>query len=190
MALVGHDPTHVILDDEHLMHHPGPLARERCTVRAAMAADQHRLWIAPGTTLFDGLAADLLARGIDHASFLLFDGDLSEAFFHTANPTADSDRVIAYGPPFKIEGGATLLTANATLGHKADGQPIVHCHGVLMDRDGGLYGGHLPTETCVVGKDGVTGWMVVSKDGGFVQRHDPETLFPLLFPTSLNEVAR
>jgi predicted DNA-binding protein with PD1-like motif len=172
------------------MHHPGPAVAERCTSRVATSADQLRIWIAPASTLFDGLIEAVIEHGYGHANIQLFDGELAEANFHVARPDPAGERAIAYAPVMKIAGGARIVTANVTLGHKADGQPIVHCHGVLMDRHGGLYGGHLAPETCVVGEGGVFGWAIVSKDGGFVQRHDPETLFPLLVPTAAEERVR
>lgn len=188
MIPVGYDTA--LADRGFAVHHPGPRAAERCTIRVAPSAHQIRLWIAPGTSLFDGLIEALIGHGYGHASILLFDGDLAEAYFHVARPDPATERVVAYGPAIGIPGGARIVSANATLGHKADGQPIVHCHGVLMDREGGLYGGHLPPETCIVGNGGVFGWAVVSKDGGFVQRFDPETQFPLLFPTAAEERAQ
>lgn len=169
------------------MHHPGPMAAERCTSRVATSADQLRIWIAPGSTLLEGLIEAVIGHGYGHASVQLFDGELAEAYFHVARPDPAGERAIAYVPAMKIEGGAHVVTANVTLGHKADGQPIVHCHGVLIDRQGGLYGGHLSPETCVVGEGGVFAWAIVSNDSGFVQRHDSETLFPLLYPSAAEE---
>lgn len=185
MITLGYDAA--LAHQSYGMHHPGPAAAERCTSRVASSSDQLRLWIAPAATLFDGLVEAVIGHGYGHACIQLFDGALSEAFFHFARPDPAGERAIAYAPAMKIVGGARIVTANVTLGHKADGQPIVHCHGVLMDRQGGLYGGHLSPETCVVGAGGVFGWAIVSKDGGFVQRHDPETLFPLLMPTGAEE---
>ena len=177
-------------DHGRFITHPGPPAIERRTSRQAESADQFRLWIAPGSTLFQGLAASVIAHGFDHASIQLFDGELAKAQLHFAAPDPTDERAAAYGPALELEGGARLVTANATLGRTADGEPLVHCHGVLLDRRASLYGGHLPTETCVVGEGGVFGWGIVSKDRGFVQRFDPETLFPLLFPTGADEDAQ
>lgn len=170
--------------------HPGPLAGERRTSHEAASADQFRLWITPGSTLFEGLAASVIEHGFDHASIQLFDGELAEAYIHVPGPDPTNERAVAYGPAIRLEGGAHLVSANVTLGHSADGKPLLHCHAVLLDRQGGMHGGHLPTEICVVGEGGVFGWGIVSEDRGFVQKYDPETLFTLLFPTAAEDAAR
>lgn len=170
--------------------HPGAPAAERWTSWETGSADQFRLWIAPGVTLLAGLAASVVGHGFDHACIQLFDGVLAEAWVHTPEPDPQGKLVATYGPAARLEGGAYLVSGNATLGRSAEGKPVLHCHAVAVDGRGRLYGGHLPAERCIVGEGGVRGWGIVSKDGGFVQRFDPETLFTIMFPTGRKEDVR
>jgi hypothetical protein len=139
------------------------------------------LWFAPGV-LFDVVVETLSRGGFNHAGLQFFDGDLAEAFYQVAGPDPAGEKLVAYGPPIRLPGGARIVMASATLGRSATGAPILHCHGVLRDRDGRLHGGHIPTDLCVIGDEGVPAWAGVSKDAGFVQRRDAETGLSLLAP--------
>ena len=166
-----------------VVFHPGPPAPERFTAHATERAQQYRLWLPPGKTLFQTIVDTFNELGHDHATIQMFDGDLSEAYFQMAPPDPSGKLIVAYGTPTLLPGGARIVMSNADLGKKADGQPILHCHASLLDVNGKLYGGHIPTDLCVIGEGGVFVWALVPDDGGFVVRSDDETLFPLLSPT-------
>ena len=162
--------------------HPGPIAPRRFTAHVADTADYFRLWLAPGKVLYDAILEVFTGRGLDHATVHLYDGDLAKAAYMVAPPDPSGEVVVAYSDPRVLPGSARLVTANADLGRKANGQAILHCHGALRDAQGRLHGGHIPTDLCVIGDGGVRGWAVVSHDGGFVVRNDEETRFPVLSP--------
>jgi hypothetical protein len=81
-----------------------------------------------------------------------------------------------------LPGGARIVMGSATLGRTVEGKPIIHCHGVLCNRQGKLHGGHIPTDLCVIGAEGVPAWAGVSMDAGFIVHPDTETGFSLLVP--------
>lgn len=164
---------------------PGPPSLRRVVDQEARAADQLSLWLAPGV-MFNGIVEALAGHGFNHASLQIFDGDLAVAFYQVAPPDPTGEKVVAYGPPIPLPGGARIVMATATLGHTAEGKPIIHCHGVLCDRQGRLYGGHIPTDLCVIGVEGVPAWAGVSRDAGFIVRPDTETGFSLLVPCEGN----
>ena len=162
--------------------HPGPIAARRFTAHVAEVTDYFRLWLAPGKSLFDAILDLFTERGFNHATLHLYDGDLAKAAYMVAPPDPSGELVVAYSDPQELAGGARLITANADLGRKANGQPILHCHGALRDGKGRLHGGHIPTDICIIGDGGVRGWAVVPHDEGFVVKNDDETRFPVLSP--------
>ncbi len=159
----------------------GALSRHRLASHVAPAADQLALWFAPGV-LFTVVVETLARVGLNHAGLQIFDGDLAEAYYQVATPDPTGEKLVAYGPPIHLPGGARIVMASATLGRTAENKPILHCHGVLRDRQGRLHGGHLPTDLCVIGEEGVPAWAGASLDGGFVLRPDAETGLSLLVP--------
>ncbi len=139
------------------------------------------LWFGPGP-MFRVVVETLARRGLDHAGLQLFDGELAEAYYQVAGPDPSGKSLVAYGPPIRLTGGARIVMASATLGRTAENKPVLHCHGVLRDRDGRLHGGHLPTDLCLIGAEGISAWATVSHDGGFVLRPDAATRLSLLVP--------
>jgi hypothetical protein len=164
------------------VQHPGPLSAARRHSHAAPAADEFRLVLPPGAVLFDAIIEAFTELGVHHANLQLFDADLAEACYQTAPPDPSCKLIIAYGPPIVLPGGGRIVMGNATVGRTAEHKPLIHCHGVLRDRQGRLHGGHFPTQLCVIGSEGIPVWAVVSRDGGFVVRPDEETHFSLLMP--------
>ena len=164
---------------------PGPSSPRRVFPQVAPTADQLSVWLAPGV-MFDAVVDSMATNGFNHAGLQIFDGDLAVAFYQVAPPDPTGEKVVAYGPPIPLPGGARIVMASITLGRTVDGKPILHCHGVLRDRQGKLYGGHIPTDLCVIGAEGVSAWAGVSKDAGFIVRPDTETGFSLLVPCEGN----
>lgn len=106
---------------------------------------------------------------------------MSALEYCVAPPDPEKKSVIAYGPAIDA-GPAYLVFGNATLGESLQGRPLVHCHGVIRDRDGAVRGGHILTESCIVGAAPIP--VLVTAFDGFALRqvYDPETNIPLLQP--------
>jgi len=66
------------------------------------------------------------------------------------------------------------------------GQPIVHCHAAIRTADGVMKGGHIMTQSCIVGPEPIS--VLVTSLDGFELRvtFDPETNIPLIQPHEEN----
>lgn len=106
---------------------------------------------------------------------------MAELHYCVAPPDREGRAVIAYGAPIAA-GAGQLIFGNATLGMGATGRPLVHCHAVIEDDTGAIRGGHILTETSVVGARPIS--VLVTAFEGFAlrQAYDPETNISLLQP--------
>lgn len=75
-----------------------------------------------------------------------------------------------------------MFFGNATLGKSLQNLPLVHCHAAIRTESGEIKGGHILTETCVVGSNPIP--VLVTSLDGFELRQvfDPETNICLLQP--------
>ncbi|MGE4218243.1 MAG: DUF296 domain-containing protein [Alphaproteobacteria bacterium] len=163
---------------------PGPALEPRILIAEARATADLRLVVAEGTDLLDGLKAALLARGIRNAAIALGGGRFSRMQYLTGQIDPTGARVATYGEPTPVE-DAALISGNAILGQGVDGADIVHCHAVVVDRQGRVHGGHLPPGTCIVGPGGISAWATAHDGGGFRAAYDPETNYPIFQPVPL-----
>jgi predicted DNA-binding protein with PD1-like motif len=75
-----------------------------------------------------------------------------------------------------------MIFGNATLGKSAQGKPLVHCHAAIRTEGGLAKGGHILTETSIVGPEPIP-VLVTSLDGFELREtYDPETNISLLEP--------
>ena len=161
---------------------PGPALEPRRLAVPATAARELRVTLHDGEELHAGLIAALTAAGVRHAAIQLDGGGFARMDYLTGQPDASGARLATYGAPTHLAGPVTLVGANAILGAREDGQPILHCHAVVVDRAGGLHGGHLPPGACVAGAEGLSGWVTVLAEGGFAVAYDAETNYPIFQP--------
>lgn len=173
-----------------VVHHPGTPAKQRLWTHAAVSSAEFDVTLPAGVDLFAGLVKAIAARGFDHGTLVAVDGDLVVARCQTGHPDPKGEIAAVYRAPIEFDGGATILAGNGTVGHKADGSPLIHCHAVLIDRLGHAFAGHLPTDLCVVGAKGVRARVLVPADGGFVVRPDAETRVSLLAPAETEDGSR
>ncbi len=87
-----------------------------------------------------------------------------------------------YSDTYRPDGVTRLKQIAMTLGER-DGAPFFHCHGLWLEPDGSLHGGHiLPEETIVAEPFDVAAFGI---DGAmFVAEPDPETHFKLFGPVA------
>lgn len=161
--------------------HPGMSAPVRINSLHSPSARHVRLSIMPGCSLYDGIVRPLFANEIESASLTILGGYFDRLSYCVAPPDPSGRAVTAYTKPIDA-GEAWLVFGNATLGRSMQGDPIVHCHAAMRTAAGVVRGGHLLTESCLVGEGGVSA-LVTSLDGFVLQQSfDPETNIPLLQP--------
>lgn len=164
------------------MQQPGPALEPRRLSQPAEVAAELRIELAPGSDLHEGLVAAFTGRGISDAAIQIVGGAFASMQYLTGQPDGSGARVATYGAPTLLEGPVQLIGANAILGRLEDGQPILHCHAVVADREGRIHGGHLPPKVCTVGAGGLVAWATVLSGGGFAVKYDPETNYPIFHP--------
>jgi len=166
------------------MTHPGPALEPRRLALPAAAAAELRVHLPPGSDLHEGLIAVLRGLGIADAAIRITGGSFASMQYLTGQPDASGERVATYGAPTVLAGPVLLVGANAILGRLESGQPILHCHAVVADRDGRIHGGHLPPGVCLAGPDGLTAWVTELSGSGFAVRYDAETNYNIFQPAS------
>ena len=127
-----------------------------------------------------GLTEALVRRGITDAGLQLLAGAFSEMQYLTGQPDDSGQRLATYGAPTTLPGPVRLVGGNGILGRDAAGKPLLHCHAVVVDREGRVHGGHLPPNVCKLGPAGVTALVTVIDGAGFQVSHDAETNYDIL----------
>jgi predicted DNA-binding protein with PD1-like motif len=170
---------------------PTPARREAVAARATRYI---RLTLPSDTDLLHGLRDALLARGIADAAIQLVGGECARLSYMTGMADASGAQVATYGVPTVLEGPVAVIAGNAFLGRDRSGQlgggPVVHCHAVLVDRDGRIHGGHVVPGACPVGATGVTMRVTALDGAGFVAEYDAETNYPIFRPVLATALAK
>lgn len=161
--------------------HPGRFNPVRIQMGQAASARHIRLALQPGLSLFAALVEPLAAAGVTSASTTILGGFFDRLDYCVAPPDPAGRAVIAYTDPIPA-GAAHMIFGNATLGLALDGRPLVHCHATLRSAAGAVKGGHILTETSIIGPTPIP--VLVTAFEGFVlkQAYDAETNIPLLQP--------
>ena len=162
--------------------HPGKVRAERVVTAVGERPRRAMAWLPEGRTLHEAVVPVFRRFGARGGAFYLLGGRLSAARYHVAKPISGSDRIVEYGPPIDIEGGAMVVRITGSYGDDLSGSSLVHMHGVLASAGGRAHGGHISPDVCVVGPGGVRA--IVMLTVGFKQVADPETHFPTFFPSS------
>lgn len=71
---------------------------------------------------------------------------------------------------------------NATLGKSLQNLPLVQCHAAIRTESGEVKGGHILTETSIVGSDPIPVLVTSLEAFELRQMFDPETNISLLLP--------
>lgn len=161
--------------------HPGAYNPVRIHSCSALQGRHIRLALRPGASLFDAIVLALSQAGVANASMTLLGGAFSHIDYCTAPPDPSHRTVVAYTEPIAV-GPAYLIFGNATLGKTDGGQPLVHCHAAFRGDQGPPAGGHLVTQSTIVGSQPIP--VLVTSLEGFDLRasYDPETNLRLLQP--------
>lgn len=161
--------------------HPGAFNPVRIQSRHAARGAHYRLVLQPGLSLYDALIAPLAAIGVRNASTTILGGFFDALEYCCARPDASGKAVAAYSDPIRA-GRTYFVFGNATLGKNQLGKPVVHCHAAIRTEDGLVRGGHILTDSSIVGPEPIP--VLVTALHGFELRvsHDPETNIPLLQP--------
>ena len=168
--------------------HPGPFNPVRIQSKRCAKSRHFRLKLQPGLSLFDALIKPLQSAGVGSASVTILGGYFDNLDYCVAPPDPTKSSVIAYTPPIAA-GRGFMIFGNATVGKNADGAPIVHCHAALRTETGDIKGGHIITQTCIVGSKGASA-LVTTLDGFELRvTFDAETNIALLQPQD-QEVSR
>lgn len=150
--------------------------------------DCFQLHIAAGQSLWAGVHHALDRAGIRFAQLEFSAGKLQAAIYHTAPPEASGKTLVKYGAGIDI-GPALLFSANATYGLGNDGAPLLHCHGLLIDADGRMHGGHLDTSRCLAGTSGLSVQVAATQNTGFAVEHDNTSNMRVFHPVRRQEAA-
>ena len=155
---------------------PGPPAPDRLQcVRAGLVEIEAE--IAPGTALGDGVSKVLEPEGIT-AGAVHFDGLTLDPMRYVQPTYAKTPEHVAFYSDVRAPDSAHEIEfARATYG-SVDGKPLLHCHALWRDADGGLQGGHiLPFEAVVATPTTIR--VFGTRDAGMVASPDAETNFTI-----------
>lgn len=140
-----------------------------------------RLLLKPGESLYDAVVKPLAALEIRDASTTILGGAFEDLSYCVAIPDPAKRTVITYSKP-RHAGRAYMIFGNATLGRSIEGKPLVHCHAVVRTERGEVMGGHIVTESAIVGPKPIS-VLVTSLEGlELRQAFDDETGIPLFQP--------
>lgn len=161
--------------------HPGPLNPVRIQSMRCASGRHIRLTLLPGLSLFDAIVKPLAAIGVKNASTTILGGWFDQLHYCVAPPDPSGRAVVAYTRPIDA-GRACMIFGNATLGKGMKGEALVHCHAAIRTEGGATRGGHILTQSTIVGAASIT--VLVTSLEGFELRVglDPETRIPLLQP--------
>ncbi len=167
-----------------LLKHPGPVAAQRWDSRAGRGARAFRFSLIPGRSLHDGIANAMAAAGVSAAALTLTGGVFARVDYCLAAPRAGQPQVAGYTDPERRSGPIGLIGASATLGLDLEGRPMVHCHALLADPDGALFGGHVIPGASMVGAVPPVVFARAFEGVAIHQRYDAETVMSLFHPAA------
>ena len=139
------------------------------------------LRVLPGSDIIEGIGEVCRNLHINSGAITCCIGSLQRASFLIAVPL-DNKIGAGYSEPKTVDGPLEFLSAQGTIGEEEDGRIFVHLHGLLSDRNGDIYGGHL-----IKGENPalITCEIMISAVGGIdmKRRYDPATEMRLLIPS-------
>lgn len=163
---------------------PGPVLSPRRICLWAESGPQLRIELQEGSDLLADLAQTLSEQGMDSAALQILSGGFHKVSYFTGMIDPSGARVATYGAARELDGPITLLGANAVFGRGEAGEALVHCHAVMVDRAGGVHGGHLPPTGCILDAQGAVAMISPLQGAGFQVSFDSETNYSLFQPTA------
>jgi predicted DNA-binding protein with PD1-like motif len=171
----------------HMLRHPGPMPAIRWTSIENSAAPSLRLVLQAGRTLRDAVVGPLRDRGVRACALTVLDGELARSAYCLTTTRADIEQVATYREPLET-GALRLVGIGGTLGEDEQGEPLLHCHGLLVDAAGHCIAGHLLTERCVIGPTGCIAYVHVLNETRLVLRYDPHIKMPVFQPEPKDDI--
>jgi predicted DNA-binding protein with PD1-like motif len=160
---------------------PGPPVRERIQwVEGRGRA--FSITLDAGLPLLEAARRGFAAEGFAGGTVSMKGGALGPFAYVMPALSKNGENAAFYSDIFRPAGIARLKMATMTLGAR-DGAPFFHCHGLWIEADGRINGGHiLPEETVVAEPFAVDAFGL---DGAaFTAEPDPETNFKLFGPVA------
>lgn len=164
-----------------LLVHPGPIHPERRESLCDDGARAVRFALRPGESLAEGLARGVFALGARCAAFTLQGGTFARLEYCIAAPNPEGPQVARYSTPIPA-GPVLVLGGGGALGIALDGSSLVHCHALLADADGAVFGGHLLPAVSLAGDDPPLIHARTYAQVDVRQRPDPETAMSIFHP--------
>jgi predicted DNA-binding protein with PD1-like motif len=160
---------------------PGPPAPERIQWVEARGRS-FSFTLEAGLLLLEAARRGFAAEGFAGGVLNLREGALGPFAYVMPALSKTGANAAFYSDTFRPAGVTRLKTAAMTFGQR-DGLPFFHCHGLWLEADGSVGGGHvLPEETVVAEPFEVDAFGL---DGAvFAAEPDPETNFKLFGPVS------
>ena len=136
--------------------------------------------VLPGSDIIEGIEKVCQNMGVRSGAITCCIGSLQRASLLIAVPM--NNKIGAgYSDPKVLDGPLELLSSQGTIGQEEGGGIFIHLHGVVSNKDGNVYGGHL-----IKGKNPVliTCEMMVSQIEGInmIRAYDPEVDMKVFFP--------
>lgn len=161
--------------------HPGPFSSIRIKSMQNKNSRHFRFELNFGMSLFDALTQPLKNLSIKGASVTILGGYFENIQYCLPGPDPSGAALMAYSTPKEIH-NAYMIFGNATIGKKADGSALVHCHAAVVDKHGKTQGGHIITDKSFIGKGTITVLLTSLEGFELHQVWDEETNLPLLQP--------
>lgn len=165
-----------------LLRHPGPMAARRWDSLSCEKARAFRFSLIPGRSLYEGIVNAMTAAEVSAAALTLTGGTFARVDYCLAAPRPGRPQVAGYTDPERMGGPIGLIGASATLGLDVNGAPMVHCHALLSDAEGQLFGGHIIPDASMVGAMPPVVFARAFEGEAIRQRYDPETIMSLFHP--------
>ncbi|VAV96775.1 hypothetical protein MNBD_ALPHA08-224 [hydrothermal vent metagenome] len=162
--------------------HQGKVDEKRVVSVLSPQSITFRHELVPGAVLADELVMACQRRGVNSAAISLVDGYFEGFEYCLASQNPDRKNKITYMPPIKETGIAMLITANATVGIGEDGEPLVHCHGLVTSNAGVPVGGHIFANKIKICRQPVMAFFTGFTGIGFTQQYDFEVTQAIFKP--------
>ena len=144
------------------------------------------LTLEPGKSLYQSIVEQLIPLDITDASMTILGGSFSMLQYCVVIQDPNAASVISYGQP-RDAGRSFMVFGNATLGRSITGEPLVHCHAAIRTQKGEIMGGHVLTDSAIVGSR-PSSVLVTSLEGiELRQTLDEETAMPLFQPVEVSK---
>lgn len=134
--------------------------------------------LLPGTNLIDGILKICEEENIESGVILTAIGSFKEINLVHAIEDESMPSGIDYTPPINLIEPMELLTGQGTIGRNESGELDVHMHGVMVNGEFEVLGGHFLNDKNIVLAT-VELSILKIEDGNIERSHDDETGFVL-----------